>query len=1002
MSASHGAVQILLRKLGNILATKYTLLHGIRGEIQELKDELESMTACLRDLADNDDHNEQTMTWMKQVREVAFDVEDCMDRFCHHLSRNHGDRHGLLEYLHRMFNMVRTLRVRHKVATDIQCLKSRAQKVSDRKLRYTYSLDDSAGRSGKALGTSYSHLGSLDRWLPAIHGDGPGLVGMGKMTDAVVGLLNEQRLATVGPRVLSMVGFGGVGKTTLATTVYNSPKLGGIQCRAFIPVSQTYDVRSLLESMLKQLLASAKKDKNDDPLKNIKDWDERDLFVKIKQHLADKRYLIILDDVWRAAAWDQLNVAIPRNNNQGSIIITTRSQEVAENCCTSSNIYKMNRLDKGDSEKLFFKTVFNPGQCPIDLLEVSKVILRRCNGLPLAIVSIGRMLARRQNQTPAEWQTVCNRLGSELETNPTLEGMRRILSLSYSDLPYHLKACFLYLCAFREDSEIRIGSLIRRWAAEGLIIGMYDRSLEEIAQIYLDEFVSRSIVIPEKFGCSGKIKSCKVHDMMLEVIIAKSVKENFISFLGSGQYNTTAGHDKVRRLFIHTGGTKEKITFPSKNIVHTRSLTILDSTVKPVPIKFSDLKLIRVLDLEGCRWLSDKNLKEICKLSLLRYLSLRNTAIPQLSNSVGKLKELVTLDVRETSVVEFPKGITQLQNLNHLLVGSYAYYTRTRSVKHFGWSEGAKVPLGLGNMGALQRISHADISTEKSSRAMRELGKLCQLTRLCVVNMKEAKFWKPFAESLDELSNSLRYLMVVDGSLEGEELEFLVRLKNPPLFLQSLHLKGRLTKLPDWVSSLNNLASLSLRETYHLTEASFKVLGKLPSLVSLKLYCWGYAGSALRFEEDMFLQLKQLVVDNLENLEKLSFRGGARNLERLTLAFLRVPSRGIHGIGKENLRHLREVEFFGVIVESIFDQVFEAAKEYPNHLKVTREDRPTTEAPQGPAQQVDNTGPGTGSSEQEPTDQQVDMPALRCEDEDDEATPAWRVPPSTCPHAYIL
>ncbi|VAH10864.1 unnamed protein product [Triticum turgidum subsp. durum] len=467
VSASHGAVQILLRKLGNILATKYTLLRGIRGEIQELKDVLESMTACLRDLADDDDHNEQTRTWMKQVREAAFDVEDCMDRFCHHLSENHGDRQGLLEYLHRMFNMVRTLRVRHKMATDIQGLKSRAQKVSDRRLRYTYTLGDSAGRSGRALDT-YSHLDNLDRWLPAIHDDGSGLVGMGNMTDAVVGLLNGQRQAAVSPRVLSIVGFGGLGKTTLAMTVYNTPELGGIQCRAFIPVSQTYDLRSLLESMLKQISASADKDKNDDPLKNIKDW-------KI-------RYLIVLDDVWRAAAWDQLKVAFPHdnnNNNEGSIIITTRSKEVAKNCCTfSDDIYEMKPLPEEDSQQLFFKTVFMSEECPPDLLNMPKAILPRCKGLPLAIVSIGRMLARRQNKTSAEWKTVCDRLGSELETNPTLEGMKRILSLSYNDLPYHLKACLLYLCAFPEDFEIRRGSLIRRWAAEGLIIGMYGRSLE--------------------------------------------------------------------------------------------------------------------------------------------------------------------------------------------------------------------------------------------------------------------------------------------------------------------------------------------------------------------------------------------------------------------------------------------------------------------------------------------------------------------------------------------
>ncbi|XP_037425570.1 disease resistance protein Pik-2-like isoform X2 [Triticum dicoccoides] len=291
VSASQGAVQILLGKLGNVLATKYALLGGVRGEIQELKDELESMTPCLRDLADDDDHNEQTRIWMKQVREVAFDVEDCVDRFWHHLSENHGDRQGLLEYLHRMFNMVRTLRVRHKMATDIQGLKSRAQKVSDRRLRYTCTQkvsDDLAGRSGKALDTSYSHLDNLDRWLPAIHGDGSGLVGMGNMTDAVVSLLNEQRQAAGSPRVLSIVGFGGLGKTTLAATVYNTPELGGIQCRAFVPVSQTYDTRSLLESMLKQLSAKADNDEHEDLLRNIRRWDISKLVDNIKQRLKQK------------------------------------------------------------------------------------------------------------------------------------------------------------------------------------------------------------------------------------------------------------------------------------------------------------------------------------------------------------------------------------------------------------------------------------------------------------------------------------------------------------------------------------------------------------------------------------------------------------------------------------------------------------------------------------------------------------------------------------------
>ena len=93
-----------------------------------------------------------------------------------------------------------------------------------------------------------------------------------------------------------------------------------------------------------------------------------------------------------------------------------------------------------------------------------------------------------------------------------------------------------------------------------------------------------------------------------------------------------------------------------------------------MPITFAHLKLLRVLDLEGCQWLAE-DLKEICKLTLLRYLSLRrtNVGLPKL---VGRLKELVTLDVRETYIRDLPESITWLGNLKRLLGGWYRHYTK--------------------------------------------------------------------------------------------------------------------------------------------------------------------------------------------------------------------------------------------------------------------------------------------------------------------------------------
>uniref|UniRef100_A0A0A9D5E6 NB-ARC domain-containing protein n=1 Tax=Arundo donax TaxID=35708 RepID=A0A0A9D5E6_ARUDO len=284
--------------------------------------------------------------------------------------------------------------------------------------------------------------------------------------------------------------------------------------------------------------------------------------------------------------------------------------------------------------------------------------------------------------------------------------MRNVLSLGYNDLPYNLKACFLYLSVFPEDYEIKRGPLVRRWAAEGFIGGMHKSNLEEVAGNYFDEFIGRSIITPTHIDSSGKVRSCRVHDMMLEVITAKSIQENFISLVGI-HHHDAAGHDKIRRLSIHAYGSKER--FPGSNLSHVRSLTILGCMEKPVIVNFPQLALTRVLDLEGCRWLSNQDLKDICKLYLLRYLGLRSTNISELPKLVGNLKELMTLDVRNTYIKELPATITQLRSLKHLLAGRYKYYTRTHRVKHSFAKDAVMIPTGLKNMSALQRISHVNI-----------------------------------------------------------------------------------------------------------------------------------------------------------------------------------------------------------------------------------------------------------------------------------------------------
>uniref|UniRef100_A0A0E0JGW4 Uncharacterized protein n=2 Tax=Oryza punctata TaxID=4537 RepID=A0A0E0JGW4_ORYPU len=932
VSSTEGVVRILLGKLGDFLSDKYVLLTAVRHEIQGLKDDLESMNACLRDLAAAGDYDQtqQTRTWMKQVREVAYDAEDCIDSFRYHVGDRYHDE-GLLVagWLRRtMLRPLTTLRAMYKLAVEVHILKLLEHKDDNR-------VDDGDDLARR--------------------------------------------------KVVAIVGFGGLGKTTLAAMVYKSPAVQGIQHRAFVTVTRNCNLRAMLESLLEQLFAPARGPscsrkeimamEEDEILKGIETKDIPQLLAHCSTHLSDKRYFIVVDDVWSLEDWASLKPAFPDNDKHSRIIITTRNRQVAESCCSlpGDRVHFMDVLPNDQSRKLFFKTVFQKEYCPSEyrsLEGISGDILAKCGGLPLAIVNVGGMLAQAENKTPVEWTKVCERLGSGVSSSAAVRRMRRILSLSYHDLPYHLRACFLYLSVFREGYEIKRGPLVRRWAAEGFVGGGREWTPEEAAGKYIDEFVGRSIVTPTRVATNGVVRCCKVHDIMLEVMTAKCVEENFISLLGSmascGRQQHNAGHDKIRRLSVHGahmpqgqqsgdgGGDRDPFMFRrrrrkkgedqenallSVDLSSARSLLMLRCIEKPIPaISFKRLKLLRVLDLEGCRWLNNHDLDDICKLSLLRYLSLRDTGVQRLPQLVGRLKQLMTLDVRETDVRELPETITRLGRLRHLLSGRYRYYTRSHRVKLFEPFQAVTIPPGLGAMESLQTIAHANVAS--SGVAMGELGDLPGLTKLCVMNCEKGPDkWKPFIVSLNKLSYSLRSLSILHWFNEDAGLEALLELASPPIFLEKFFLWGKLSMLPPWVSHLGNLVDLSLRENFLDGKEIIEQLGKLPSLLSLKLYNQSYLGRELRFREKLFPRLKQLIVDNLPNLDELSFQGGAPELERLTIAVLKDPADGISGIDK--LPRLKEVEFFGhVTIDSVVANMVAVCKKHPNKPRVYRGDRP--------------------------------------------------------------
>uniref|UniRef100_A0A7N2MYV6 Disease resistance protein winged helix domain-containing protein n=1 Tax=Quercus lobata TaxID=97700 RepID=A0A7N2MYV6_QUELO len=226
-----------------------------------------------------------------------------------------------------------------------------------------------------------------------------------------------------------------------------------------------------------------------------------------------------------------------------------------------------------------------------------------CGGLPLAIIVLGGLLAAKQTQD--EWGDVLGRIESYHHVEQNLR-VNKVLALSYYDLPCHLKPCFLYLGHFPEDFEIPTRKLIRMLMGEGFISQIQhererEDTMDDVGDRYLRELVQRCMVLVGKSGLHGRIKTCRMHDLMWDFCVSKAQEENFLHFtniLSMKQCEVQIG--KVRRLAIipksgdnYIEGVKFK-EYPY--LSYLQSLVSVDPKTIQIPtwFKLSRLQLLKV------------------------------------------------------------------------------------------------------------------------------------------------------------------------------------------------------------------------------------------------------------------------------------------------------------------------------------------------------------------------------------------------------------------------
>ncbi|XP_028072757.1 putative disease resistance protein At1g50180 [Camellia sinensis] len=403
---AESAVIHLLANFAPFLQQEANLLTGVRDEIEYIRDEFERMTAFLRVADAMEENDPELKVWVKQVREAAYDIGDVLELFMLRLGHRHGA--GFRGFLRKVSCCIKTLIARHQIGSEVQRMKSRVDDISKGHQRYhdRYGTLEQ-GSSSRATGFNRAWH---DCRSDALLLDESELVGIDEPKSVLIWWLVHE---DPGLKVLSVSGMGGLGKTTMVKKVFDDAVVKNhFQSHVWITVSESFKIEVLLKGIIKQLFEEIKQ-----PVpQGMDNMDTNSLKGIINAFLQQKRYVLVFDDLWDIQAWQSFRHVFPRGNCGSRVVLTTRNADLASFASTEyhGDVHNLQPLTLEESWTLFCRKTFMENSCPSHLEGLSRAILNRCEGLPLAIVAISGLLSTKDKSSVNEWDKIYHSLGAEL------------------------------------------------------------------------------------------------------------------------------------------------------------------------------------------------------------------------------------------------------------------------------------------------------------------------------------------------------------------------------------------------------------------------------------------------------------------------------------------------------------------------------------------------------------------------------------------------------------